>query len=120
MVRRPVERNRVIGQIDKIVNISIGNILTLEQPLFTTYSNTPLATYWNGQTNNAGVENLQVYANNTGYATSFAMSGCAYCWISGVEDNYADGDHVTVSWSYHSGDRQLVFLKYLRPLSGDN
>jgi len=48
----------------------------------------------------AGVENLQVYANNTGYGANFAMVDCAYCWISGVEGNYTDGDHAQVDWSY--------------------
>ena len=65
-----------------------------------TITSLPLATPFTAQ-KYVGVENIQVYANNTGYATNFAMENCAYCWISGVEGNYADGDHVEVDWSYH-------------------
>jgi hypothetical protein len=36
---------------------------------------------------NAGVENLQVYANDTGYTSGFYMGGCVGCWIKGVESN---------------------------------
>jgi hypothetical protein len=49
----------------------------------------------------AGIENLQIYANNTGAGASISMTQCAYCWISGVENNYTDGDHVQVSLGYH-------------------
>jgi hypothetical protein len=57
----------------------------------------------------AGVEDLQVYANNTGYGANFGMSRCAYCWIKGVESNYADGDHVEVYWGFHDEIRDSYF-----------
>ena len=57
----------------------------------------------------AGVENLQVYANNTGYGSNFGMSACAYCWVKGVESNYTDGDHVEVYWGYHDEIRDSYF-----------
>jgi hypothetical protein len=60
----------------------------------------PLATPFPSYTSYAGVENLQVYANNTGYGSNFSVNSCAYCWISGVEGNYADGNHVSVNFSY--------------------
>jgi hypothetical protein len=50
-----------------------------------------------------------VYANNTGYAANFGMSECAYCWVKGVESNYADGDHVEVYWGYHDEIRDSYF-----------
>jgi len=28
------------------------------------------------------------------------MHMCAYCWMSGVEANYNDGDVMQLSWSY--------------------
>jgi polysaccharide export outer membrane protein len=58
---------------------------------------------------NAGVEDLQVRANQTGYAANFGMLGCAYCWIKGVESNYTDGDHVEVYWGYHDEIRDSYF-----------
>jgi hypothetical protein len=60
-------------------------------------------------TASAGVEDLQVYANNSGYLANFGMSECAYCWIKGVESNYTDGDHVTVYWGFHDEIRDSYF-----------
>lgn len=57
----------------------------------------------------AGVENLQIYANNTGYSDTFAIVACAYCWISGVESNYTDCAHVSVSFSYRGQIQNSYF-----------
>jgi len=57
----------------------------------------------------AGVEDLQVFANNTGYAANFALSECAYCWVKGVESNYTDGDHVEVYWGFRDEIRDSYF-----------
>src|SRR5258708_1557691 len=92
---------RVLGQIVEVTSVS-GATIGISPGLYLAYPNTPLATPFNASAKYAGVENLQVYANNTGYATNFAMGECAYCWISGVESNYTDGDHVEVDWSYRS------------------
>jgi len=68
-----------------------------------------LATPFTATAKYAGVENLQVYANNTGIGYNFAMADCAYCWISGVEGNYADGNHVGVSFSYRGQIQNSYF-----------
>jgi hypothetical protein len=68
-----------------------------------------LATPFTAVAKYAGVENLQVYANNTGYSQNFGMAECAYCWISGVEGNYADGNHVGVSFSYRGQIQNSYF-----------
>jgi len=93
---------RAIGQTDLVDSVS-GDTLTLDQPLFISYPNTPLVTPLptSDVTQYAGVENLQVYANNTGYLSNFNFSGCAFCWVSGIEGNYADGNQVQVQYSYH-------------------
>jgi polysaccharide export outer membrane protein len=57
----------------------------------------------------AGVEDLQVRANQTGYAANFGMLGCAYCWVKGVESNYTDGDHVELYWGYRDEIRDSYF-----------
>jgi hypothetical protein len=92
---------RAAGQIVEVTSVS-GNTVAINPGLFITYSLTPLATPFTASAKYAGVENLQVYANNTGYGSNFEIDECAYCWIEGVEGNYADGDHVDVDWSYHS------------------
>lgn len=57
----------------------------------------------------AGVEDLQVHANNSGYASNFGKSKCAYCWIKSVESNDTDGDHLEVHWGYHDESRDSYF-----------
>src|ERR1700721_411808 len=97
---------RVRGQIVEVTSVS-GNTVGFTPGLYGAYSHTPLAASMT-ETKYAGVENLQVYANNTGYVASFMMNGCAYCWIKGVESNYTDGDFVEV----HSGYRDEVRDSY--------
>jgi hypothetical protein len=46
----------------------------------------------------AGLENLQIYANNTGAGSNIIMTQCLYCWVSGVEGNYTDGDHMDIDF----------------------
>lgn len=94
---------RVQGQIVEVTGIT-GTTVTFSPILYVNYSNAPHATFFSA-TKYAGVQNLQIYANNThtgGDQSNILMSGCAYCWVSGVEGNYTDGDHVEVYWSYHS------------------
>ena len=93
----------VQGQTTTITAIN-GKTVTIADPIYVNYTLSPQIIWFplNNWTQNAGVENLQVYANNTGYVATWAMSGCAYCWISGVEGNYADGNHVNIDWSYRS------------------
>ena len=96
--------SRVQGQIDKITGVS-GTTITLDEPLFVSYTLTPQATPFT-MPSYAGLENLQIYANNTHGgqgapgADDIYISSCAYCWVSGVEDNYSDSDHLDAAWSY--------------------
>lgn len=91
---------RVQGQIVEVTSVN-GSTIGITPGLFVPYLLTPHATPFTA-TKYAGIENLQIYANKTGASSNFAMNACAYCWISGVEGNYADGDHVEVDFSYHS------------------
>lgn len=96
------------GQIVKVTSVD-GLVISFSPGLYSEYSNLPLVVPFSMSADHAGVEDLQVYANNTGYATNFGMSKCAYCWIKGVESNYADGDHVEVFWGYHDEIRDSYF-----------
>ncbi len=96
------------GQIVAVTKVN-GNTVTVWPGLYGAYTNIPVAVPFNMSENRAGVENLQVYANNTGYAANFGMSECAYCWIRGVESNYTDGDHVEVYWGFHDEIRDSYF-----------
>ena len=96
------------GQIVKIVGLS-GTTITITPGLYSAYTNTPLAVPFSMSEDHAGVEDVQVFANNTGYRANFGMSACAYCWIKGVESNYTDGDHVEVHWGFHDEIRDSYF-----------
>lgn len=99
---------RARGQIVEVTSVA-GNTIGFTPALYSSYSHTPLATSISMGAKYAGVENLQVYANNTGYTTNFLMQGTAYCWLKGVEGNYADGDHVEAFFSYRGEIRNSYF-----------
>ncbi len=96
------------GQIVAVKGMS-GRAIMISPGLYGAYTNAPIAVPFSMSASYAGVEDLQVYANNSGYVANFGMSECAYCWIKGVESNYADGDHVEVYWGFHDEIRDSYF-----------
>jgi hypothetical protein len=98
---------RARGQIVEVTSVA-GTTIGFTRALYSAYSQTPLVALMTA-TKYAGVEDLQVYSNNTGYVASFKMSGCAYCWIKGVESNYTDGDFVQVHYGYRDEVRDSYF-----------
>jgi hypothetical protein len=96
------------GQIVAVTAVS-GNAVTIAPALYSAYSHEPVAVPFEMAASYAGVEDLQVRANNTGYATNFLLDMCAFCWVRGVESNYADGDHVTLHWGYRDEIRDSYF-----------
>jgi hypothetical protein len=91
---------RAQGQIVEVEAVN-GTTITINPPLYTTYSLTPHATPFTA-TKYAGLENLQIVANGLRADTyrNIAMSECAYCWVNHVESNYSDGDHLDDYWGY--------------------
>jgi hypothetical protein len=100
--------NYAKGQIVEVTAMS-GSSVTFTPALYTNYTHSPIAVPFSMAASYAGVEDLQVKANNSGYTANFAMDLCAFCWIKAVESNYADGDHVAVSWGYHDEIRDSYF-----------
>jgi hypothetical protein len=96
------------GQVVAVTGVN-GNKVTIVPGLYGAYTNSPVVVPFRASVIAAGVEDLQVYANNTGYGTAFGMNACAYCWIKGVEANYTDGDHVEIYWGYHDEVRDSYF-----------
>ena len=99
---------RVAGQIVEVESVN-GTTLGISPGLYMNYPLTPFATPFAASAKYAGLEDLQVYANYTGYGQNFGMNMCADCWISGVEGNYTDGNQVTVSWSYRGQIQNSYF-----------
>lgn len=92
----------------------------------------PNGTYWTQESCNpqalpfpsseeyAGVENLQIYSNNTGYNEGVLLERCNYCWVKGVEFNYVDGngDYIVTQWCYHVEFRDNYFSSAYNHTSG--
>jgi hypothetical protein len=108
---------RVRGQLAEITSI-VGTTVGISPGLYTDYTQTPIATPYTAAAKMAGVENLQIFANNTGYLTSIGIYQCAYCWVKNVEDNFADGDHVRMQFSYRSEIRDNYFSNAFSHTSG--
>src|SRR5580698_2572306 len=96
------------GQIVAVTGVD-GTTVKISPGLYSTYRNTSVAIPFNMSEAYAGVENLQVHANNSGYAANFGISECAYCWIMGVESIDTGGNHVEVDWGYHDEIRDSYF-----------
>lgn len=94
---------RARGQIVEVNSIS-GNVVGISPGLYSDYpsANSPTAVPFTASEKYAGVENLQVNENNTGYTNNLAIHVCAYCWIKGVQATYTDGDFIDVRWSYRN------------------
>jgi len=96
------------GQIVAITAVK-GDQVTISPGLYSAYTLTPIAIPFTMAASYAGVESLQVFATNTGYDASFGMEQCAYCWVKGVESNYADQDLAEVFWGFHDEIRDSYF-----------
>ena len=88
------------GQIVLVTTVK-ANTITISPGLYGAYTHSPVAVPFKMTASHAGVESLQVRANNTGYQANFSVAACAYCWIKGVESNFADGEHISLTWGYH-------------------
>jgi hypothetical protein len=101
---------RTLGQIVEVTSVS-GTTIGIVPPLYITYKAalSPLATPFAAGAKYAGVEDLQVYMNNTGYTSNFLMNGSAYCWVKNIESNYTDGDHFRAFWVYRCEIRDSYF-----------
>jgi hypothetical protein len=96
------------GQIVAVTAVS-GASVTFTPGLYGSYTHSPVAVPFKMATSYAGVEELEVRANHTGYDADFALAACAYCWLEGVEANYTDGDFSTINWGYHDEIRDSYF-----------
>jgi len=96
------------GQIVEVTAAS-GNTMTISPALYSSYTREPIAVPFDMAATHAGVEDLQVRANNTGSGANFGLQMCAWCWVKGVESNYTDGDHVSIQWGYRDEVRDSYF-----------
>jgi len=99
---------RARGQIVEVTSVD-GNDVHFRPPLYSPFVRTPWATRFEALCKWSGVEDLKTYASNTGTERNFLFQCAAYCWVQNVECDYADGDHVTLDWSYRCEVRHSYF-----------
>ena len=101
---------RAMGQLVEVTSVN-GTVVGIKPSLYIGYSAalSPAVYPVTSGARYAGVEDLQVYMNNSGYTANFRMGTVAYCWIRNVEGNYADGDHAQVFHSYRCEIRDSYF-----------
>lgn len=101
---------RAIGQTVEVTAIS-GTTVTIRNAMYWTYLTNliPQALSFTAGCQWGGLENLTLKANNTGFTTMFYMAGSKYCWVKGIEDDYCDGDHGQISWSFRCEVRDSYF-----------
>jgi hypothetical protein len=89
------------GQIVEVTSVN-GTTIGFTPALYTNYSHTPYASLITAEAKYAGVEDLQIYANNTGYCAMIGMYQAAYCWIKGCHINFTDNDTVDIFFGYRN------------------
>jgi hypothetical protein len=111
---------RARGQIVEVRSTS-GTTIGIT-PLYSAYTQTPSVTPFSMTGKSAGLENLQIYTTASSYGgsmvASVVMNNCAYCWVKGVEINYANGDHVQMGNTFRCEVRDSYFSNALNHTSG--
>jgi Chitobiase/beta-hexosaminidase C-terminal domain len=116
------------GQIVEITSITGGNIgitsggqgASTNPGLYLSYSRTPVAVPFAAAAKFAGIEALQVFAENTGAQENFYFEKCMYCWADGVESNYTDGNWAEIDWSFHTQISNSYMSNAMHHTSGTN
>ena len=93
-------------QVDLVTGVS-GNVLTLERPLYISFSNTPVINVMTSSnyTYQAGVENLTIQSSGSGAdEATINIDGTSECWLNGVRSILSNGTenyaHIMVADTY--------------------
>jgi MYXO-CTERM domain-containing protein len=104
------------GQTVQVTAIS-GTSLTISDPLYLDYANTPLAYPFEVGCTSAGLEDVHISAsdaevqntNNVGYSPNINFTGTIYSWVKNVESDFSEGSHVWIVFSMHNTIRDSFF-----------
>jgi hypothetical protein len=104
------------GQTVQVTAVN-GSTLTLSDPLYVGYTNSPLAFPFSVGCIAGGLENLKISASGVqvtnvsgnGYSSNINMTGTAYSWVKNVESDFADGSHMWIQFSTHNTIRDSFF-----------
>ncbi len=98
------------GQVVRVTGVS-GNTLTIDPPLYQAYSNSSPTAYifTRAAVVGAGLEELKLSGNNTGYTVLILMLGAYGSWVKGVENDFADNAHMFMYYDTHCEVRDSFF-----------
>lgn len=122
--------SKVMTQIDRVTAVN-GNTVTLERPLYYSYTNSPQA-FKLAMVENVGLENLRVQSTASsgsgGTYKNINLESCAHCWVHNVESDWAvDRSHIYLSdvygsdisnnyvnegYSHNSGLNYAIYIEY--------
>ena len=111
--------DRARGQIVEVTSVA-GTTIGITPPLYSAYTQTPSVTPFSMTGKYAGLENVQIYitASSVSATADISMHRCAYCWVKGVELNYANGDYLYAGESFRCEIRDSYFSNSLNHESG--
>ena len=117
-----INNTRVLGQTVEVTAVN-GTTITFQPAMYYTYSSSlsPRAFKFTVNCQWGGLENLTLYANNSGYTAMWMMCGGKYCWLKNVEDDFCDANRDRRRRSWRPGelfslrDSGLLFSRRLSP-----
>ena len=82
---------------------------TFTPPLAFDFTSSPLAWPYSVGCDGAGLESLQLFANNTGYVAMIHMKGVIRSWVKLNETNFADNSHLQMYYGLFNEVRDNYF-----------
>jgi len=89
------------GQTVRVTSVS-GTTIGISDPLYISYTSSPLAIPYAVSCLACGLESLHIYATNDGRDPNVQFSGAWNSWMYNVESDFADGAHTHIDWSGHN------------------
>jgi MYXO-CTERM domain-containing protein len=104
------------GQTVQVTAVS-GTTLTISDPLYLDYTNTPLAYPFQVGCTSAGLEDLHISASSAevqntsgvGYSPNINFTGSIYSWVKNVESDFSEGSHLWIDFGMHNTVRDSFF-----------
>jgi hypothetical protein len=96
--------NTVMSQIDRVTAVT-GNVVTLEVPLYISFTNAPKVYRLPNMVEHCGVESLRITSTKNSGTTlcfkNFNLESCGSCWVTNCESDWCvDKSHIYLSDCY--------------------
>jgi hypothetical protein len=115
---------RARGQLVQVTNVA-GNVVTISPGLYGPYTQTPTVVVYTPSVVSVGLENLQIFDNNSGYAHMVFSSMSNLAWVKDVEFNYlgnttSGADSVNFNFAWHPEIRDSYISNAYLHTSGNS